>query len=444
MLKYAPGVTLAKEIGGFDTATGGSIRSYLLDTGKSLKQKWKTENALGKSKAVLDVVDNNAIANLPNVADKIAWIEIWNACKREVKDKHRNMDANSEAFMKLVGRRFTEVIRATQVYDSVFAKSPLLKSKNVAVQYIVSYMNEPNVVANMVESSIRDIRNGGFENFKKGAKKLFAVTRSIIFCNILKSLIYAMRDDDEDETYIEKYMQALVGNLISDINIFNYIPFLRDLWSICKGYDVERPDISIFSDLIFSIEKYNKVKNKDISGMSPKELEEWDRQCTEADWGLIGAIAGCFGIPIKNIHREIDSLFNVVRICGENSGKSTWKTYGNACYQGVVDALPWVRQVSKSDTLYDALAAGDTATVNRLKSTYSDKDGNFNQSAYHSAVRKGLRKNDIRIQKAARARIAGDHTTANKLMSQIAEEGFFDYSDISAAVKAEYNDLKAD
>lgn len=138
------------------------------------------------------------------------------------------------------------------------------------MQYIVSYMNEMNVVANMVESAIRDIRNGGFENFKKGAKKLFAVTRSIIFCNILKSLIYAMRDDDEDETYIEKYMQALVGNLISDITVFNYIPFLRDLWSICKGYDVERPDISIFSDLIFSIEKYNKVKNKDISGMSQR------------------------------------------------------------------------------------------------------------------------------------------------------------------------------
>jgi hypothetical protein len=296
----------------------------------------------------------------------------------------------------------------------------------------------------MVESSIRDIRNGDFENFKKGAKKLFAVTRSIIFCNILKSLIYAMRDDDEDETYIEKYMQALTGNLISDITVINYIPFLRDLWSICKGYDVERPDISIFSDLIFSIEKYNKVKNKDISGMSPKELEEWDRQCTEADWGLIGAIAGCFGIPIKNIYREIDSVFSCVRICGENAGKSTWKTYGNACYQGVVDALPWVRQVSKSDSLYDALAAGDTATVNRLKSTYRDKDGNFNQSAYHSAVRKGLRENDPRILRAAKARLSGDHDIANRLLNQIAVEGRFSRSDISAAITAEYNHLKDD
>jgi hypothetical protein len=197
MLKYAPGVTMTKEIGGFDTHTGGSIRTYLLDTKKSFKQKWKTENALGKGKAILDVVDDNAIANLPNMADKIAWIEIWNACKRETVAKHKDLATNSDEFMNIVGERFTEVIRATQVYDSIFAKSPLLKSKSLAVQYLVSFMNEPNTTTNMVEKAVRDIVKG---NWKGGARTAFFVAYSILWNNALKAIVYAMRDDDEDET----------------------------------------------------------------------------------------------------------------------------------------------------------------------------------------------------------------------------------------------------
>ena len=83
-------MTMAKEIGGFDTHTGGSIRTHLLDTKKGFFQKMKTEKASSKAKAALERVDDNAIANLPNLADKIAWIEIWNACKREVMTKRGN------------------------------------------------------------------------------------------------------------------------------------------------------------------------------------------------------------------------------------------------------------------------------------------------------------------------------------------------------------------
>ena len=440
MVKYAPGVTLAKEIGGFD-AFGGGIRNYLMDTEKGLINSMKTGTAGEKLQAAGKLIDDNPIANLPNLADKIAWIEIWNACKRETKDKHRSMDVNSDAFMKLVGRRFTDVIRATQVYDSIFAKSPWLKSKNAAVQYLVSYMNEPNVTANMVESAIRDIRKGGGENIRKGAKKLFAVSRSIVFCAVLKSLVYAMHDDDEDETYIDKYTQAVISNAIDDITVFNYMPFVRDIWSACKGYDVERPDMSLFSDLIFSITKYYKIKNKDISGMSPEELEEWESQCTEADWGLIGAITNCFGIPVKNVYKEIDSVFNHIRISGENAGKTTWKTFADACYQGVVDALPFRDQESKSDKLYEALTEGNTKYLERIQAGYLNSEGKL-KSSYYTALRKGLREHDPRIQEAAKARKGKDTDVYLDIIDEIVAEGHFTEKDVVAAIRSEYNQLK--
>lgn len=442
MVKYAPGVTLAKEIGGFD-ASGGGIRAYMMDTEKKFFQSMKTGTAGEKLQAVGKLIDDNPIANLPNLADKIAWIEIWNACKRETKDKHRRMDAGSDAFMNLVGQRFTEVIRATQVYDSVFAKSPLLKSKNVAVQYTVSFLNEANVTANMVESAIRDIIKGGGENIRKGARKLYAITSSIIFCNILKSLIYAMRDDDEEENYTEKYTQALVGNLLSDFTGFNYIPLARDIWSIYKGYDVERPDISIFSDLLESCMKYRKIRNQDISDMSPDELEEWDKRCTEAQLGMVGAIAGCFGIPIKNIYREIDSIFYWVGRSGEKAGKTTWNTFRDACYQGVVDALPFKDQESKSDKIYEAMTEGDTKYLDRLQAGYLNSDGKLKNS-YYTALRKGLREHDPRIQDAANARKEMNTDEYLDIIEEIVAEGYFDEKDVVAAIRSEYNRLKED
>lgn len=366
MLKYAPGVTMAKEIGGFDTATGGSIRSYLLDTNKSFKQKWKTGTTLEKGKAVLDVVDNNVIANLPNVADKIAWIEIWNACKREAIHKHHNLKPSSDEFLKLVGERFTEVIRATQVYDSIFAKSPMLKSKSLAVQYLVSFMNEPNTTANMAESALRDFARG---DKKTGFRKAVVLVHSIIFTGVLKSIIYAMRDDDEDETYIEKYIEAIVGSLMDDFNPLNYIPLVRDVWSLAQGYDVERADMAIVADAIDSLSAVIKNTLKDTEHMTEKELIEFDKKCTEDSWKLAESLAAFFGIPMKNIRREIDAVVDHARIAKANMGKTT-----KAGIKYAIEEAWTGKSVPDKVQLYEARMAGDTEHAARVEARYDDAE----------------------------------------------------------------------
>jgi hypothetical protein len=430
MLKYAPGVTMTKEIGGFDTATGGSIRTHLLDTKKSFKQKMKTENALGKGKAVLDLVDDNAIANLPNVADKIAWIEIWNACKRETVAKHKDLTPGSDEFMKAVGDRFTEVIRATQVYDSIFAKSPMLKSKNLAVQYLVSFMNEPNTVANMAESAVRNAMRG---DWKQGARTAHVLIHSIIFTGVMKSLIYAMRDDDEDETYIEKYIESLAGSLLDDFWFLNYIPIARDVWSIAQGYDVERADMAIVSDAIGALNKVFKAASTERDDLTEDELIELDKKQTEANWQLVEALSAFFGIPVKNIRREIEAMIDHARIAKANAGKTTAMSTWDTLYEAVSSSIPFMSGgKNKQDKIYEAIISGDKQYVARLKATYKTED------AYHTAVRKALRENDPRIREAALAQINGNPSERVRIAKQIIADGFT-LDDVAMAINSEIN-----
>jgi hypothetical protein len=434
MLKYSPGVTMAKEIGGFDTHTGTSIREYLLDTKKTFKQTMTTGTLAEKGKAIMNVVDDNAIANLPNVADKIAWMEIWNACERETVAKHKELVPNSEEFLRFVGDRFTEVIRATQVYDSIFSKSPMLKSQNLAVQYIVSFMNEPNTTSNMVEKAVRDAIKG---DWKGGVRTAAAVTCSIIFNNVLKSIVYAMRDDDEDETYIEKYIAAMTGGMIDDLNALNYVPLVRDVVSKLRGYDVERPDMAIITDAIDAFKAKAKLDGKDTDGMTEEEIAELDKQITEANWDLVGSIASFFGIPAKNIIREIEGVIDHARIASANAGMTTAGRLWDKVKEEIIDSIPFLSSnETKTDKLYDAIISGDKAYLDRLKSTYKTED------AYHSAVRKALRENDSRIHDAAQARYEGRTEDYKRIFREIQKEGKFSFDDIMSAVNSEETKIR--
>lgn len=436
MLKYAPGVTLAKEIGGFDTTGGSSIRSYLLDTERGFRDTLRVGTGKEKAGLLLGVVDDNPIANLPNVADKLAWIEIWNACKRETLAKNTDLVPGSEAALEKAGERFTEVIRATQVYDSMFAKSPRLKSKSLAIQYAVSFMNEPNTTANLVESAMRDARKG---QWGQATKKVTAVVRSTILTCVLKSLIYALRDDDEDETYIEKYVASLTGNLLSDINVLNYFPITKDAWGLLQGFEVERPDTAVLGDAINALVNVCTNTFKDVSDLSEEELAEWDKKCIQANWKLVDSVAAFFGIPVKNIRREVNAVLDHAAIAAKNRGMTSWIGVEQAVRQGIAEASPIIVNQdlgSKTDRLYQAVMAGDKAYEARLKGSYKDDD------AYNAALRKALRDNDPRIRQAAEARMTGDFATYKKLLHEIKDEGKFSFDRIMEAINGEETALK--
>ena len=108
---------------------------------------------------------------------------------------------------------------------------------------------------------------------------------------------------------------------------------------------------------------------------------------------------------------------------------------GDALLSTVKDSTPvwgWLSGETKADNLYDAIMIGDTAYVNRLKGSYKDKEGNFDQSKYNSAVRKALRENDPRIIEAAKAQVNGDPSERIRIQKLIIADGF-NQDDVIAA-----------
>lgn len=427
MKKYAP-VAIIKEMGGFDTGTKGSAKSYIMAEKYS---KGERKQALLKDEQYRGEV----MGYLPAKADEKTWCAIWEAVKRETNARHPEMDVKSEEFLKLVGERFSEVIERTQVYDSVLARSANMRSKGGLMQMATAFMAEPTTTINLLEDVIRS------GNKKQMARTFGAVAVSIVLNNALASIVYAMRDDDEDETLIEKYFQSFTSGMIDDINPMTYYPFLKDVWSLFQGYDVERTDMSVIADLRDAMKKTVSLLGKDTSSMDDDELAEHSKNV----WGTLGSLldAGCsvFGVPFKNIRREAKGIINTFSTIGKDlSGRTTtWNSFWDKVGSAVKDTIPgvaWTKGETKSDQLYDAIVSGDKSYAERIKATYKD------ESSYRSAVRRGLRDNDSRIHEAAQARADGNIEEYKRIFKEIQKEGKFTFDDIMSAINSEESSIQ--
>lgn len=423
--QYAP-VAIIKEMGGFDTGMGAGATDYLLKESYGKGEKTKAF-------FVDEQFRGDVLGRLPALADELTWCSIWEAVKRETKEKNPGMDVRSEEFLQKTGDRFCEVIEKTQVYDSVLARSANMRSKNGLMQMATAFMAEPTTTVNMVEDAIRK------GNGKYIARTFGSVAVSILINNALASLVYAMRDDDEDETFLEKYSQALTSGLLDDINPMTYYPVLKDIWSLLQGYDVERSDMSVVADVVDAVKKAITAFSKYDADMDEDELAEHYKNVGDSLLSLLDAGCSALGIPEKNLRREIMAIINTGKTLSEDlfgERDTTWNSFWDAVGGSALDATPVVGLIageSKQDKLYDAIVSGDTAYVNRLKGGYKD------ESSYNTAVRKALRENDPRVREAAVADINGDPSERVRIAKEIIAEGHFSQDNVVAAINAEIN-----
>ena len=427
--QYAP-VAIIKEMGYFDTNMGMSTKDFILSKEYS--------GISEKAKALF--TDSNyrdeKISRLPALADEMAWVSIWEAVKRETVSKHKTLRPGSEEFLKAVGERFTEVVTKTQVYDSVLSRSGNMRSKTAFMNMWTSFMAEPTTSINMVQDALRK----GKRDKKYAAKAIGAVYGSVILNAALVSLVYAARDEDEDETFTEKYLSRVTTELIDGINPLTYIPFLKDVWSIAQGFDIERADMSLVADLVDTMQKAVKVMTVDTDDMGEEDLVEHQSNVRDALWNVADNIASLTGIPLKNVRRDINGVRNLVDTLGKDSEgrKTTAGSLVDEILQDVKASVPvwgWFPNESKGDKLYDAIISGDAAYVDRLKSGYDDK------SSYNTAVRKVLRERDPRINAAAVAKNVGDLDEYLRIAREIIAEKHFTQDDVVAAINAEINAL---
>ena len=390
--KYAP-VAIIKEMGYFDTGMGQSSVEWLKGD-----KTWK------------DKLDD-IVSKAPSLADEYAWCAIWNAVKRETLHTHKDLKPNSDEFLKAVGERFTEVITKTQVYDSVLSRSANMRSKDTGMKMATAFLGEPTTSINMIQDALTQGKRG---NKRYARKAIGGVVASMILNSILVSIVYAGRDDDEEKTYAEKYIGTLTEELLDSINPLTLIPFVKDIVSIAQGYDVERSDMAVITDLI------NAWNN----------LESDNRSVYRKVEDFAGAIASIFGLPVKNVMRDVRGIYNTV-----NSFINGEKTTGAGIKNAIVEAVTGDEK-SNGQQLYEAIIAGDSAQIERVEGRFED------QKEINTAIRKALRNNDPRIKEAAEARYNGDIAGYMRIAKEIIAEGNFSQDNIVAAINSEINALK--
>lgn len=324
--KYAP-VAILKEIGGFDAGSGRGMIDYLAGDAN--------KNWLKKTSAKIDDISMWGAGK----ADEVGWGIIWNAVKREIKDT-TNLAEGSEEFLAKCGERFTEVITETQVYDSTFSRSGIMRSKGELHKFATSFMAEPTTSINMIYKSILNAKRGKVSKGKATAT-ISSVLLSTLVASILASFVYAARDDDDDESYLEKYAEALGGRIRDDINPLNMLPYLRDIQSLIDGWDIERPDMAIFSDI------KSAYDNLDSDSKTPyRKIEDF-----------AGGIFNALGIPVKNTMREIRGIYNFFEDIFDDVTPNK-ENILEAFSDGFRD-----KETTKKDRAWNAYEKGDTSKV---------------------------------------------------------------------------------
>lgn len=416
MQQYAPVVGI-KDIGRFD-----------MDMGRSTIDILSGKNETG----VMATIDKLS-GFLPEYMDKVTWVAMWEACKRQV--KAQNPSLRGEALLTKAGELFTKTITETQVYDSVFSRSGLMRSPSVAAKAVTAFMAEPTTTANMVYQAIQDFRHG---DRTVAARSLASVGTAIVLNSLLASLVYASRDDDEEKTWLEKYLKSFTAELIDGVNPLGYIPVVKDIFSIFQGYDVIRSDMSQWADLAKTLQKFTKAWK------SYGEADEDDREARKealkkagiASTNLLASILNLGGIPLRNLLREIQGGVNIVKDI-QRGLPSDSRTKGYAIWEALNEYMPQVMRSDdgKSKQVYKAVSSGSAAWVNRLKSTYKNED------TFNRAVVTALVNNDSRIREAARAAVSGNSAERDRLAKEIVKEGHFTEEQVEAAIEKRIGQL---
>lgn len=252
------------------------------------------------------------------IMDKLTWGRIWRAAELEVKKKHPELTGNR--YYETVGKRFSEIIDGTQVVDSILHRNQMMRSQSLFSQMATSFMSEPTKTYNMMRNSmVAVIKDNTPENRKKVVRTFMTLVANGVCVAAAAGLVDMLRDDDDDETLLEKWLQAFRGdfteaesvsdyilaaissNLGNSFNPLGYIPYMRDIFSVIQGYTVQRTDISWLNDLV----KSGKNLMRYMSGESNYTLNA-------VLMDAAGSLSKATGIPINSAKRDIMAIKNTI------------------------------------------------------------------------------------------------------------------------------------
>ena len=240
------------------------------------------------------------------IADKLTWGYLWNACELEVRDKQKNLKVGSDEFYSAVANRLREVIYTTQVVDSTMTRSHMMRSRDGWDKMATAFMSEPTLSYNMLQDCYMEWklteRETGSKTkaFKKHGKKMArtitAYTVTNLVCALVESGFDILRDDEDDltpEEFIELYMK----NFLSNMNILNTIPYVKEIVSMLQGFSSSRTDTQWMQYLTYTITGIGKL------------LEGEGNAYTTAK-NALRAFSYATGLPFYNVWRDSTAVLD--------------------------------------------------------------------------------------------------------------------------------------
>lgn len=348
------------------------------------------------------------------LADDVTWGAIWEATKLWTKKYHPEVKVNSEEFYSITKEKFDDVVDQTQVVDSVLHRPMILRSKNALVKMDMSFMAEPLKSANLLRNAIVDVKN----KKPNATKRLIRVYASCVMANVLaaaaKAIVMAFRDTGDDEWW-EKWFSSFSSDLLSTLNPLSIIPFVKDIFSVLDGYDVERMDMSAVTGIIQFVQQAVEYAQKDnldkaLNLQSAYKLTRYLSQLT--------------GLPVYNVLREIDTIIDIF---GEPIFRASHATSNTERYEALYNAV-MKNDEAEMQNEYDRLGKTQKEIEQRLKSKIiDDSKGNkmFNED----------------VDKAAKARISGDVKTAVEIVRNLADTTALSKDFWTACVNARANKI---
>ena len=301
MQKYS-GIAAWKSLGFYDT----NISRGLTDTIKH-------------SSTVIDKIGDVGMWGAEK-ADLLTWAGMWSACKEEV-IKKQGLRPNDAGFYEAVTQLFEDVIYKTQVVDSVLTKNEFMRSKGFFARAIGSFMSEPTTTASMVVNAYdkyhMDMQRGmtkqqAWQNNSKLIGRtlyVYGITQALLAA--VTAVMDAWRDDDEYESFPEKWLEAFGGNLVDELLPFNKLPILSDFYDLAKellsilGVDTYgNPPQSVFMQWYDSLVKGVEILYDKIAG------EDTNYTWYAGIYKMLQAAAGMTGLPMAAATREIIAAWN--------------------------------------------------------------------------------------------------------------------------------------
>ena len=296
------GIALWKDMGFFDTDVGRSVRDQIKGKGSKLEK----------------LVDKSMTA--AEWGDKLTWARLWRACKLEVQEKQK---LSGQALLEGTARRFREVVYQTQVVDSTMTRSDIMRSSSTFSKIATSFMSEPTVSYNLVMEGVRrikeDAKRMGLKtaigrNWKITGRAFQAYVVSALASAVVESLADALRDTDDDPLW-EKLLDAFGGwdgNLVSDLNPLNKLPYLREVFNAIDGRDNGRMDTEVWAafkktyDIL--METYRLATGKQEKAT---DVTYYGNMTTYGKvYQTFRAVSMLSGLPISAASRELVTAWN--------------------------------------------------------------------------------------------------------------------------------------